>query len=488
MDYIKKIEENEGLQIKTLQDLVSIRSVVENPVTTRGGEFYPFGRGVQDAFVYTLEKAAEMGFKTRNTDNYGGHIEFGKGDDIVGIICHLDVVSEGDKWSFPPFSGAVSEGYIYGRGVLDDKGPAVAVLFAMKALKDAGYEPRKRIRLILGLDEENFKWDGMKYYAQQEKMPDYGFTPDGVFPALYGEKGIVNFEIARKFERKPSGGLELRSLSGGLAPNIVPEKARAVVKAEDTQVYELIRQSAAEYRERSGYRLNVRGVGKSLEITTEGKPAHGAEPEAGLNAISILTDFLGGLNFSDDDLNVFFDFYNRYIGFDFYGTQMGCGFEDDYSGKLTFNVGKISYDRRAVTLTVNVRYPVTFTEEQVYEAILPIIDRYDLGLIKGTGHRPVFMDPEGTMIRTLTEIYRKHTGDEKSLPQVTGIGTYARASANVVAFGALFPGDPDLMHQKDERLSLERFMTMTRIYADAIYSLSQPEFHLMQEEQTNDQS
>lgn len=481
MDYLKKIEENRELQIQTLQDLVSIKSVQSNPVATKDGEVYPFGKGVQDAFAYTLNKGKELGFEIKNVDHYGGHIDYGVGDEIVGILGHLDVVPEGDGWSFDPYSGAVSDGYIYGRGTLDDKGPVIAVLFAMKALKDAGYVPSKKVRLILGLDEET-GWNGMAYYGQREQMPNYGFTPDAEFPALNGEKGIVSFEIAKKFAKTQNMGLELRSLTGGAAANMVAEHARAVVKHDTPESYGQIRELAAAYREETGYKIGVKGVGKSLEITSDGKSAHGATPEAGLNAISIMMDFLGRLNFSNDDVNDFIQFYNTYIGFDLNGEQIGCGFCDEPSGKLTLNVGLVSYDRESITLTINVRYPVTYTDEQVFAAITPLINKYDLGIIKGRAQAPIFMNPESPMIKTLMEVYQQNTGDYESKPLVIGGGTYARAAKNIVAFGGMFPGDPDLMHQKDERLSIEKLMKMTKIYADAIYKLSQAEFRITEEE------
>ena len=312
MDFIQTIEMNKDLQIQSLQDLVSIKSVVSNPVMTKNGEVYPFGKGVQDAFAYTLKLAKELGFETKNVDNYGGHIDFGYGEEIVGILGHLDVVPEGDGWTFEPYSGAVAGDYIYGRGTTDNKGPVIAALFAMKALKDSGYIPEKKVRLILGLDEET-NWDGMYYYFSKERKPDYGFTPDAEFPALNGEKGIMTFELAKKISKSPSSGLELRSLFGGAAANMVPEKARAVVKADDTKFYDQIKSFAASFREDTGYKLHVKGVGKSLEISAEGISAHGAAPEAGLNAVSILMSFLGRLNFSNDDVNVFIDFYNQYI-------------------------------------------------------------------------------------------------------------------------------------------------------------------------------
>lgn len=479
MDYGKIIEENRELQIKTLQDLVSVNSVQSSPVTTAGGEFFPFGQGVQDAFVCLLKKAEELGFTTKNIDHYGGHIDFGPADpeaEIVGILGHLDVVPEGSGWSFDPYGGVIEDGYICGRGTQDDKGPVVAALFAMKALKDAGYEPQRKIRLILGLDEET-GWKGMDYYFQREPKPAFGFTPDVAFPVVNGEKGNVTYEIAKKLT-KAQGGLTLRSLSGGSAANMVAEKARAVVNAEDPAAYKQIKELAASYRQETGYRVMTRGVGKSLEITAEGKSAHGAVPEAGLSAIAIIMDFLGKLNFSCDETGVFLDFYNSCIGFDLNGQRLGCGFSDDVSGRLTVNPGLIKADQEAVTLTINIRYPVSYREAQVYEAIRPFIDRYDMGIIKGRKYEPVYMEEDSPLIRTLAEVYQKHTGDTASRPMVVGVGTYARAAENVAAFGALFPGDEDQMHQKDERLSVERFMEMTHIYADALYQLSGPDFSL----------
>ena len=480
MDYIKNIDLNKDLQIETLQDLVSIKSVVSDPVTTREGELFPFGEGVQDAFACFLKKAKELGFETQNIDNYGGHVDFGQGTETVGILGHLDVVPEGEGWSFAPYSAAVSDGYIYGRGTLDDKGPMVAALYAMKALKDVGYEPAKKVRLIVGLDEET-EWKGMEYYFARQPMPDYGFTPDADFPALNGEKGMMVFEIARKLP-KQSGGLTLRSLNGGSATNMVAEKARAVVNSDSSETYSQIKELAAAFRTERGFKVNTKGVGKSLEITVEGKSAHGAYPQAGVNAISVMMEFLGNLNFSSDELNVFFDFYRRYIGFDVNGKNLGCGFEDAQSGKLTLNVGLVHYDKGSITLNINVRYPVTVTEEQVYEGILPTLNEYDMGLIKVSGKPPVYMAPDSPMIKTLVGIYQKHTGDTESKPIVIGGGTYAKAAKNIIAFGGIFPGDEDRMHQKDERISIDRFMTMTKIYAEAIYQLTQEDFTFTEEE------
>lgn len=477
MNFLELIEQNEDLQIKTLQELVSIKSVRDKRVYTRDGQMYPFGEGVQRAFEYILGKAEEMGFDTMNVDNYGGHIDFGYGEEIVGIIGHLDVVPEGENWGFDPYSGAVSNGYIYGRGTTDDKGPVVAALFAMKALKDAGFTPARKIRLILGLDEET-EWEGIEYYFSRVRRPDFGFTPDAEFPAINGEKGMANFSIIRKLEKTQNKGLELSRLSGGTAVNMVPETARAVVRSDDRDRYALIRAQAEQFREETGYGLNVKGVGKSLEITARGKAAHGATPEEGVNAISVLMAFLSKLNFANDDVNSVIDFYNEHIGFSCNGEGLNLDFQDEPSGKLTLNAGVIEFDKQAVRLKLNVRYPVTFSVDQIYDRVMPAIDKYGMGLVKEMHKKPIYMEKDSPMIKALMESYIKYTGDTESQPMVIGGGTYAKSSENIIGFGALFPGDEDLMHQRDERLSLERFILATRIYAEAIYRLGQPEFKL----------
>ena len=228
---------------------------------------------------------------------------------------------------------------------------------------------------------------------------------------------------------------------------------------------------AADFRKETGYKLNVRTVGKSLEITTEGVSAHGANPSLGLNAISILFKFLGELNFVNEDVNDFIDFYNKHIGFELDGESFGCKMSDEPSGGLTLNVGLLKADTKAASLTINVRYPVTRKSEDIYSAIKPVMNKYNLGILKHKHQDPIYMEPDSPMIKTLMEVYQKHTGDKESKPLVIGGGTYARSCEGIVAFGAAFPDDEDRMHQKDECIDLDKLVLMTKIYADTIVKL-----------------
>ena len=478
MNYQKFLKQNNEDMIFALQEVVRCNSEEGESFVADDGQIYPFGQGVQKAFETVLQMGKDMGFTVKNVDNYGGHIDFeGKSDKIMAILGHLDVVPAGSGWTHDPYGGEIADGKLYGRGTTDDKGPVISCLYAMKALKDAGYQPEATIRLILGLDEETH-WKGMEYYFSKERKPDWGFTPDADFPLINGEKGLLVFDLAKKFAAPKIKGLELRSFKGGVAPNSVPDTCRVVVHSQESEKYHEIREKAEEYKERTGHELRIKGIGKSLEINSLGKAAHGAKPEDGLNAVSVMMDFLGGLNFANEDINDFISFYNKYIGFCLDGEDLGIGLEDDKSGKLTFNVGMAEIGSEAGKLVINIRYPVSYSAEDVYEGIKPVIDKYDIGLIKKEEKPTVYIDVNSPMVKTLMEIYQNHTGDVESKPIVIGGGTYAKAAPGIIAYGGLFPGDEDRMHQKDEYMDLLRFEQMTKIYADAIYKLSSEEYNV----------
>ncbi|QHI72652.1 Sapep family Mn(2+)-dependent dipeptidase [Aminipila terrae] len=435
MEYLKRIDESKDEMVRTLQELVSIKSVEDKPAKDA-----PFGKGVAEAFDYMMKKAESEGFDTENADNYGGHIEFGgyildeegqitgTSDEVMGIIGHLDVVPEGSDWEYEPYGGVIADGRIYGRGTIDNKGPVVAAYYAMKALRDSGYMPEKKVRLILGLDEET-NWKGMYHYLSKVKAPDFGFTPDAEYPAIYAEKGILVFQLAKKIGKSAGKGLELRSLTGGNAPNSVADYARAVVRADKMEAYDKVKELASQYRDQNcaeegqhayGAKLNCKGVGKSLEIVVQGVSAHGATPEDGTNAVSVLMDFLGKIDIINDDVNEFVEFYNKHIGFELDGSAMGCGLSDEASGKLVFNVGKVDLEGEALILTINIRYPVTFNDDTVYQAMMPVINKYNMGVIKIKNQDPIYMPKDHPMIKTLMEIYGEHTGDTEREPILIG--------------------------------------------------------------------
>ncbi|MCL1895607.1 MAG: Sapep family Mn(2+)-dependent dipeptidase [Clostridiales bacterium] len=493
----------------TLRELVSFKSVQAEPA-----EGKPFGEEIHRAYMFMLALAGRDGFDTFDAEGYGGHIEWpgavldDKGEieaaceETLGIPVHLDVVPAGDGWTHDPWAGEICDGRIYGRGTADNKGAVAAVYYAMKALKEAGYIPSRNVRLILGLDEES-GWDGLDRYFEQAPPPDLGFAPDSDFPIINGEMGMMVFEIAKKFEPGYESGLSLRSVTGGNAPNMVPDRCRAILVYDDgqdsgkgkksakkkaalaekeaakrTKAFGLVREAVAGFRGRTGAKLSCKGVGNALEVSAQGVSAHGATPEKGLNAISVLMEFLCALPLANESVRDFVDFYYTAIGHETDGKSLGIAMRDGLSGPLIVNAGMIDLGREAAVLTVNVRYPVSKKEEDVYDALRPALDKNGLGVVKVSGIAPLYYAPDEPFIKTLMEVYQGITGDTESHPIVIGGGTYARAIPHAVAFGPRFPGEEEVMHQKDEYISLDSLMKAAHIYADAILRLTDKDFSL----------
>ncbi|MBR6473716.1 MAG: dipeptidase PepV [Firmicutes bacterium] len=467
-DYIKIIEDNKEEMLQTLEDLVAIPSVVSDAE----GDM-PFGAEVHKAYEFMMAKAEADGFITKNVDNWGGHIDFpGKTDDIVAVVGHLDVVPAGDSanWDTDPFKAEIIDGKMYGRGTIDDKGPLLAGYYAVKALKEAGFEPDKTIRVMLGLDEET-NWYGMEYYMEREKGPVAGFSPDAEFPVIHGEKGMISFDLTKKVD--PSEiveGLKLVSLKGGTVSNAVPDSAIAMLSFGNARddVMDVI----TNYIKTHDYKLTVMDTDHSCEIIVKGVSAHASTPEQGVNAISILFELLERLPFEDPQTVELIRFYQDHIGFDIHGERIGIEFEDEPSGKLSLNAGIVDVEDGLYKFVIDVRYPVTFTLEQVMDGVHSVCDSYGWEITENTGAGPLYKPADDPLVVTLMDIYRKYTGQTDAQPITMGGATYARAVPNTVAFGPIFPGEVDLCHQPNEFIDIETMVTSAKIFAEALYLLA----------------
>ncbi|MDW7672301.1 MAG: dipeptidase PepV [Bacillota bacterium] len=446
------------------QQLVRIKSVESEP---RPG--MPFGEGVHHALTYMLNLAAEQGFETVNVDGYAGHADYGAGEEILAVLVHLDVVPEGTGWDYPPYGAEIHEGQLYGRGIIDDKGPAVASLFAMKALKDSGYDPGKKIRLIFGTDEES-GWKDLEVYFSRYPRPDTGFSPDAEFPLIHGEKGIQIFTMETPWNQTDAK-VTIISIQGGNAPNMVPDYCEAVLKVVEGHK-KAVSERLIQFIKNTGYDMGIEELPERLVIQSKGISAHGSMPEKGQNAVSQLMLFLNECPGLGDEAIAAVDVYSRHIGMEVNGQSIGCGLEDDISGKLIFNVGLISADVHQLKLTVNTRYPITAKGEAVLNGIRNSLvgSRYKLQLEEDIG--PLFVSKEDELVQKLMQVYREETGDTVSEPITIGGGTYARALAHGVAFGPLFPGQEELAHKKNESMAVDDLIRITRIYARALQVLA----------------
>jgi len=420
----------------------------------------PFGEGVAEALDAALKLGDKFGFKTENFDNYVGHIEFGEGEEIVGILGHVDVVPAGDGWDCDPWGGVITEDAIIGRGTLDDKGPLVTCLYAMKILKDLQVPLSRRIRIILGTNEET-DWKCMQYYLNEVKpqLPTMAFSPDSEFPLTYAEMGLLQYTLKRPLT-------ENIEISGGSAFNSVPSSAK-VVLAETLESD--VRKAISESPEAASY--EVKAEDGKLILSAKGVGAHAAHLYDGKNAISLLMDLLGCLPLAGE-LKEVVDFYNAHFGMCLYGEKMGVACQDEDCGPLTLNVGKIMAENGQLVLCCDSRIPVSFTIESIAQKVQE--------KIAGTGYiyetvsteRPLYVSRDSELVKTLMDAYSKVTGDFESQPQSSGGATYSRAIDNCVAFGCLLPDQEDTMHQANERLEISKLKIWLEIMVEAIWQLA----------------
>lgn len=404
---------------KSISEILKINSEQGEPENGA-----PFGRGVRDALDCFLDLASSFGFETKNYDGYAGEVIFGEGEELA-VLVHLDVVPAGSGWLHEPYGGEIDEqsARIWGRGAMDDKGPAIITLYAMKALKDEGFCPKRKIKLIAGCNEES-GWGCIDYYKKHAHMPDEGFSPDADFPAIYAEKGILH--VALKFR---SDG-NFTGLCGGERANMVCDRCEVSAPADAEKLKK--------------YNLSV----EDGKIVSRGKSAHGSTPEAGMNAIAPVLQYLG--------LN------------DIYGALFeDCfGLKDlsDETGRLTFSPNLIEQTGGEIKVTCDIRFPATYKAEDILNKItVP----YDIV----SSQAPLYNNPDCFLIKTLNGVYNEVTG-KNLMPVAIGGGTYARALKCGAGFGPEEAGEESTIHQANEYITFEKIEKCYKIYKLALERLT----------------
>jgi succinyl-diaminopimelate desuccinylase len=449
--------------IRSTRELVAIPSVKGLPEPGK-----PFGKELHKALEYMLQLGSKMGFQTKNIDGYAGHIEFGQGDKMMGILVHLDVVPPGEGWTYPPFGAEIHDNRLYGRGAVDDKGPAVAALYAMKAVKDSGLPVNKRVRLILGTDEES-GWEDLRYYFEREPMPDFGVSPDGRYPVINAEKGILHIAFRKKFSKYAYNSIGLSKMSGGQRPNMVPDKCICIFDSSANN--DNIVSGIKRFGNSTGYEFEITSAENGdLLVKSIGKPAHASAPETGHNAIGQMLAYLAGLGQEDGEIEQYLRFLQSRVGMEIHGESLGLAVEDQLSGKLTLNLGMINIDRESGEAVIDIRYPVSYKKEDVLAKIEADAAKSGIEVQVLNYQKPLYVPEDHFLVQALMRVYTKLTG-QPAYAMAIGGGTYARAIKDAVAFGAVFPGKPELAHQKDEYIEIEDLMLNARIYAHAIAEL-----------------
>ena len=425
----------------------------------------PFGIHNVEALNYMLDLGKSFGFRTKNIDNKCGYIEFGEGDKLLGIIAHLDVVPAENDWTYSPFNASVDNGNIYGRGTIDDKGPAIAALYAMKAVAD-NYTLNKRVRLILGLNEEN-NWKCIERYKETEELPDIAFSPDASFPCIYAEKTIESIYLKQKYEKNSTIYIEDISTNNN-AINVVPKYCSITIGFDNFKIKNIV-QNLKEIINKYNYNINIEEIDNChIKLISLGTAAHAAHPELGNNALSKILIVIYNL-FNEYDIHLdILDYFVKYIGDDYTGKGLGMKFKDE-SGILTLNTAQFFLKDNILSIGFNLRIPVTIDYNNIEKEFKKNCNN-NLEVTVARIQEPLFYKKSNTLVQKLCNIFNEYN-KSKLEPMAIGGGTYARAFENCVSFGPQMPNSKDMCHQTDEFISIENLMFCTKVYAKAILEL-----------------
>ena len=397
----------------------------------------PFGKGPKKALETALDLASALGFETKIVSDAVGYAQYGtNNDEYIGVVGHLDIVEAGSGWSYPPFDLTLENGVLYGRGVLDNKGPAISTLYALAVLKELNIPLSKTIRILFGTDEESGSAD-IPLYLATEKPPIYGFTPDCKYPAVYGERGLVGIEIVTVMPEKEVK--QISNFKGTFTRSSVPDHLEVTLKNGE-------------------------------EILIEGKRAPSNAPEMGENVLTKFAEIATNEHFFTGELADYFSWLATALHLKHDGSGLGIDFSDQASGKLMLTPYAFKIEKNKVHLTLSIRYPVSVTEENILVELkqhLPMDSQ--LQIIR---KMPATSFPlDHPMLKIMQEVYEECTGMDGTPVTTTG-ATYARTMPNIVAFGPSFPGQKGIAHNKDEYMDLTDLMKNMEIYAVTMAELA----------------
>ena len=388
-------------------------------IQSEASEEFPFGPEPAAALGLMLDKCRESGFIVENLCNYAGSADIPGPVPELAILSHLDVVPAGPGWKADPFTMREENGKLIGRGTIDDKGPAVAALFAAKAVKELAIPLKKGVRLIFGTNEENGSAD-MAYYRSQRELPPMVFTPDGEYPVINVEKGML-----RVYFSAPFFGTDI---SAGHVVNAVPESCTVD------------------------------------DLTFCGRSAHASTPEKGENAITLFLSECQGDHPLISGLRKLFPHGETD------GSSCGLGFSDDISGNTTCVLSMLNTINGRLYGAVDIRFPVNRTKCEVSSIICKAIEDAGFTVDSCEGAEPHCTDENSTFVQGLLKTYERVTGDSGRCIAIGG-GTYVHEIEGGVAFGAEFPGTDHNMHSAEEFLTVDELLKNAELMAEAIVEL-----------------
>ena len=451
MDIKERIDQLTPEMLENLGRLVKYDSQLGTPEPGM-----PFGKGPAGVLKEALEIADSMGFETRNLDNRCGYAQIGRGEKLIGLLTHLDIVPPGEGWDTDPFTLTRKGDTIYGRGVSDDKGAAIASLYTLKLLKESETGLNCRIRLIMGCNEETGS-KCIEYYNKVEEPVTAGFTPDGEFPGIHGEKGMLKMTARSK-------NTGIISMEGGFVSNAVCNHCTTVISQDAVNIDKL--DKALKESSLVSYELSCENG--RITIDANGRSAHASTPLLGVNAAGCTMKALEDAGMDDS----FVRFYNSRIGLSCDGAGYGIRIEDEY-GRLTLSNGIVRTENGGLSATIDIRFPVTYTVQQVINLAKARMEDEDGVTVVNSAEEPLFYPADSKLVQSLYSAYVQVTGDTRTRPLVIGGGTYAKYFPGIIAFGCQFLDTDNHIHDANEKLEIPELQKQVEIYVQAVKNLIQ---------------
>ena len=412
------------------------------------------------ALEFMLGRARDFGLTAECVTDQSGQVDLGSGGRLCGVLTHLDVVPAGNHWSCNPYALTERDGRLFGRGIADDKGAAMTVLYCMRALKEMGVEGKNTLRAIFGTAEETGMKD-MTGYFEKKPLPDLAFTPDSNYGVCYAEKGILQLEVSMPANE----ATVLSQFHAGKAVNAVPDLAYVMLDSSDYDEQQLLRLADAR-EEMFEFNYTIDG----LMIISRGRAAHACEPEKGVNAAAALVDLIANV-FESHEIGAVVSFIDYTLHRETNGRSMGLKMGDAVSGALTVNLGSIHIEGDEAYARFDIRYPVTVNGDDVARQFRKVAENSGLRVKLLHHAKPLYVEKDSELVRLLCDAYRAVMGEEPDL-YATGGGTYARMlGGRGVAFGPNFPHDNIRMHNADESVDKESFLRHMQICFEAMYRL-----------------
>ena len=454
------VKENRDNIVRDIKRLVAVKSV-------RGAtaENAPFGVETKEALELSLEMSRDLGLDVKNCENYIGYAEVkGKSEQYIASIAHVDVVPQGNGWKADPFIVREIDGWLIGRGVCDDKGPAVLNMYMLKYFKEHYKEIPYTLRAIFGTEEETGMGD-LDYYLANYAPPVFAITPDANFPVCCGEKGNVSADLISK---KITDGNVL-SFNAGIASNVIPDKA-----------YMTIKKCSNYFPHCDGIEIDEKET--EVKLLANGIGGHAAMPEGTKNAIGMLVTYCLDNNLLTDSEKAYFQILSRLHSVTD-GSGLCIASQDDIFSPLTCIGGMIKIEDEKFIQNINIRFPTSITEETIAEIL-----EYQMKAVGGRADvsrasKPFYLDANAPAIQALLSAYNDVTGKNEK-PYTIGGGTYARHFPSAAAFGIepcesekdFFPSFVGTIHGAEEGYSIKAFMEALEIMIIAMDRLMNIEF------------